>query len=400
MGCDIHIRAEVREGGAWRPAGAVFTSDRGSSDYLDATRANLEPLTDGEFLDALAFAVGYHDDLRERLSAGARDAFALHQSALDRDHKASEGYRSEWRDALAEWGKQNPEKGAEYDGWVPDDHPLAHVKVVRPQLDRLVRMRRDAAKIAPEDRKATIVAVESYRPYGDDERVSFQLAPAEGDEPYRSLRPWDGRNYDLFAILADVRNGRGFAGVKTGEGFEPIADPRGVPEDAHPETAEFMDSYGCDGHSHSWYTLAQLRAYDWDGQSTERCGVVSAEVYERLKATGETPGSWSGGISGAGITTFSEEGYEQWKAEGRPNPGTESMNAALRREDRNAPDGVGVIERPVHPGAVRPYVRMYWPVTYREAAGERWFRTLDELAALVPEGGSDEDVRVVFFFDN
>lgn len=37
-------------------------------------------------------------------------------------------------------------------------------------------------------------------------------------------RPDNGRNYDLFAILAGVRNGEGFAGCRIGERFKPIAD--------------------------------------------------------------------------------------------------------------------------------------------------------------------------------
>jgi hypothetical protein len=41
--------------------------------------------------------------------------------------------------------------------------------------------------------------------------------PGPANEPYEKR---SGRNYDLFAILADVRNWRGFAGVD-----------RGLPED-------------------------------------------------------------------------------------------------------------------------------------------------------------------------
>ena len=48
-------------------------------------------------------------------------------------------------------------------------------------------------------------------------------------------RWYSDRNYDLFAILADVRNGHGFAGVATGEGFTPIADPKGIPADCDPQ---------------------------------------------------------------------------------------------------------------------------------------------------------------------
>ena len=42
----------------------------------------------------------------------------------------------------------------------------------------------------------------------------------------------------LFAILAGVRNGYGFAGCDTGDGFRPIAPPRGLPGDVSPEVAE------------------------------------------------------------------------------------------------------------------------------------------------------------------
>lgn len=41
----------------------------------------------------------------------------------------------------------------------------------------------------------------------------------------------DDRDYDTFAVLADVRNGRGFAGVETGEGWPVFANPRGLPDD-------------------------------------------------------------------------------------------------------------------------------------------------------------------------
>ena len=49
-------------------------------------------------------------------------------------------------------------------------------------------------------------------------------------EEYTNI-PYDNRCYNLFAILAGVRNGRGFAGCKTGEEFNPISAPKGYPED-------------------------------------------------------------------------------------------------------------------------------------------------------------------------
>ena len=51
------------------------------------------------------------------------------------------------------------------------------------------------------------------------------------------------RHYQLFAVLADVRNGYGFAGIQTGEVVTPTSKPRGLPSDfaiegeAHPLAA-------------------------------------------------------------------------------------------------------------------------------------------------------------------
>ena len=52
--------------------------------------------------------------------------------------------------------------------------------------------------------------------------------PALGVE-YEDLF-YSGRSYNLFSILADVRNGVGFAGCDTGDRLVPISDPRGLPE--------------------------------------------------------------------------------------------------------------------------------------------------------------------------
>ena len=41
----------------------------------------------------------------------------------------------------------------------------------------------------------------------------------------------DRRSYNTFAMLADVRNGYGFAGCRTSTGFPVIHEQRGLPED-------------------------------------------------------------------------------------------------------------------------------------------------------------------------
>src|SRR5689334_25156479 len=61
------------------------------------------------------------------------------------------------------------------------------------------------------------------------------------------------RCYNLFAILADVRNGYGFAGCETGKGFTVIAQPRGLPSDMSPELSEY--AHRMLEHTPSWLTL-------------------------------------------------------------------------------------------------------------------------------------------------
>lgn len=65
-----------------------------------------------------------------------------------------------------------------------------------------------------------------------------------------------GRNYALFAKLADVRNDGS---------IEPLDDPRGVPENASYAYRHAVNQMGRDGHSHSYFTLDELlnSGVDW-----------------------------------------------------------------------------------------------------------------------------------------
>lgn len=68
-------------------------------------------------------------------------------------------------------------------------------------------------------------------------------------QPYRK-GPYSGRNYWLFAILADVRNYT--------DHFTPWDVERGVPDDASAVYSHLVEQWDGDGHSHSWYTLPEL----------------------------------------------------------------------------------------------------------------------------------------------
>jgi len=77
--------------------------------------------------------------------------------------------------------------------------------------------------------------------------------------PYH-LEYYSDRNYYLFAILADVRNG---------DGVEPINYPKGIPDDASSGYLYKCDQWDGDAHSHSFFTLEELLNVDWSEYESE-----------------------------------------------------------------------------------------------------------------------------------
>lgn len=176
---------------------------------------------------------------------------------------------------------------------------------------------------------------------------------------------WHGRNYSLFAILADVRNGYGVAGVDTGEGYIPISQPRGLPFGTSDEVRGEAQDWGYDGHSHSWLTLRELQEYDWQ-RVTKRVGWVNDKEYAHFREHGR-PREWSGGVSGRSVMHLTNE----------------MMDALL--------DG-HIIKR----DDLYYYTLVEWEETYRESVKH----ALDEIMPKLVKLGDPDDVRIVFWFDN
>jgi hypothetical protein len=119
------------------------------------------------------------------------------------------------------------------------------------------------------------------------------------------------RDYDTFAILANIRNGFGFAGVKTGEPLTPISLPRGLPKDISEELKGKMNLPGDNDcwlgdHSYSYITLKEMLEYDYNGLRIE-CGMVTHATAEAFRKEGKLPEEWCGWTS--------MKGYEkmEWK---------------------------------------------------------------------------------------
>lgn len=216
-----------------------------------------------------------------------------------------------------------------------------------------------------------------------DKWTPNKYAGDEGEPPlsldYKD-RFYSGRNYNLFGILANVRNGRGFAGINTGDGFVPISEPRGLPEDVSEQVGAESDRWDVDGHSHSWLTVAELLAYDWT-QTTRLRGYVSAAGYYTWnrwrREDGDGPESYCGDIGGRGIKKVSEQELRR-RIE-------ELTGGDWHRQEDKVKEGLASV-----------YCQVEWEQPYYKPACDFLSLTMPRLWRL----GKPEDVRVVFFFDN
>lgn len=77
--------------------------------------------------------------------------------------------------------------------------------------------------------------------------------------PIRDL--FQPRYYSVFAFLAGARN---YSAI------DPIAQPRGTPKDVSDAVRKEIEDWGCDGHSHSWLSVAELSAIDYDKTVEDR----------------------------------------------------------------------------------------------------------------------------------
>lgn len=136
-----------------------------------------------------------------------------------------------------------------------------------------------------------------------------------------------GRNYCLFAALAGVRNGYGFAGVPTHNPITPISEPRDWPDDFDLTSIrgripgvdwdEEEEELWLGDHSFSWLTLEEV--INWDGwdQPLSECGYISREQYDAWDRKSPPEGGWSGGISGRDVVTVDScvpgwDAYKDW----------------------------------------------------------------------------------------
>lgn len=183
--------------------------------------------------------------------------------------------------------------------------------------------------------------------------VKDQTGNVVSKQPIKTNWNFD-RNYTLFAILAGVRNGYGFAGCYRHEPLQPIAEGRGIPEFIRDE------EFGCWLGDQSYTHMTVDEILEWKGWSNHlsQGGIVSVEQYEETIAKGKEPESWCGGISGGGVVVVTEDEYKS--------------------------------------GAKATHVKCFWKS--EQPLGEMYDWFLEEIERIKNEYG--EDVYLVIGFDN
>lgn len=106
---------------------------------------------------------------------------------------------------------------------------------------------------------------------------------------------WEGRNYELFGVLADVRNR--YDNLV-------ISEPKGLPIDSN-SIDEYLKE--CE-HSDSYLDLKELKEHLFKNPSVKIEGWMDKETARRLDENLEEPDSYCGG------TNNPESVFRRWKA--------------------------------------------------------------------------------------
>ena len=124
----------------------------------------------------------------------------------------------------------------------------------------------------------------------DNWRINPYYDPSNEEETereYEVQHVYRHRDYELFSFLANVRN----YGDNPSFGFD-----GGLPDDVSEVVKREADSWGCDGHTHGYCTLEELKDAIKGVEKVRREGAVTKEEAERFRETGETPSSWAQGV--------------------------------------------------------------------------------------------------------
>ncbi len=188
------------------------------------------------------------------------------------------------------------------------------------------------------------------------------------------------RNYALFGILAGVR----------GDAPYPLAASRGLPSELSDKAREFHE----DNHSATYFTLAEVLAYDWT-QLLARSGFVGPCEWARWRDY-DKPNCWCGSVGGGSIRHFNKDEFELAWQTLRIERGYPVVRTASEHLKGSPENDVNVARFVEILGGGSPYTYVEWQEPYFDAAGELFARAVP----LALQLGVPENVRFVVSFDS
>lgn len=224
---------------------------------------------------------------------------------------------------------------------------------------------------------------------------------------------WDvGRNYHLFAILANVRNYGGSKGFE----FNPIANPRGWPTNASGPSNQLYKRWDGDAHSASHFTLRELTEFDWE-QTIALSGFVDAVDYADMQYRNSDVPIFSYSSFGNNPEVHPDRMKEfirtdQFLMHLRKNLArwqvslSDPKRAEMRVHDEQMVAHFLNLLNHCEPRVDRTLngiftdqmlkTHVQWDQTYAVSAGNFYSKLIPKLKEL----GKPDDVRILFFFDN
>lgn len=109
-----------------------------------------------------------------------------------------------------------------------------------------------------------------------EENIEYYPEDDPNAQHHEPLELCINRNYNLFGILADVRNPNGI--TLNGQKFDVIAPPRGLPEDLSPEILDSLKDWQDEMSSINWLLLSEILQFDWYGKVMHYEAMVDARV--------------------------------------------------------------------------------------------------------------------------
>lgn len=143
---------------------------------------------------------------------------------------------------------------------------------------------------------------------------------------YEIVELFAGRNYFMFTALCGVRDYT--------ELSPKISEPRGIPDDATELVKRECAEIDCDGHSHSFVTLKEVKRFIDLNEPVKVTGLITPKQADDLDYCNIKPDSWCQGTSDKTYVRRS------WERTG-DNPLQDLYIAMCERFRKYYPDSIG-----------------------------------------------------------